>query len=85
MKTTITKKGQIVIPAKLRKKYDIKAGTTIRVDDKDGKITLTPITAEYIQNMRGITEGSGALDILKEERAKERDKENGRIARNRRP
>ncbi len=75
MKTTITKKGQIVIPAKLRKKYGIEAGTTIHVEDEDGKIVLTPITAEYIRSLRGITEGSGALKMLEEERRKDRERE----------
>jgi len=75
MKTTITKKGQIVIPVKLRKKYDIKTGTTIQVDEENGKIILTPITQDYIQKLRGITKGSGAMNILKEEREKERDRE----------
>lgn len=72
MKTKITKKGQIVIPAKLRKKYDIKTGTTIRVEDQDGKIILTPVTTDYIENLRGITRGSGALRMLEKERKKER-------------
>ncbi|NBC64383.1 MAG: AbrB/MazE/SpoVT family DNA-binding domain-containing protein [Bacteroidetes bacterium] len=78
MKTTITKKGQIVIPAKLRKKYNIDPGTTIHVEDKDGKIVLTPITPEYIRSLRGITEGSGALKMLEEERRKDRDREDAR-------
>lgn len=75
MKTTITKKGQIVIPAKLRKKYGIDPGTTIHVKDEDGKIVLTPITKEYISSLRGITEGSGALKMLEEERRKDRERE----------
>ncbi len=79
MKTTITKKGQIVIPAKLRKKYDITAGTTIRVDDEDGKIVLTPVTSDYIGELRGITKGSGALRVLEQEREKERKHETDRL------
>ncbi|MFU8813284.1 MAG: AbrB/MazE/SpoVT family DNA-binding domain-containing protein [Balneolaceae bacterium] len=75
MKTTITKKGQIVIPAKLRKKYDITTGTTIRVKDEGGKIVLTPVTADYVGELRGITKGSGALTILEGERKKERENE----------
>ncbi len=79
MKTTITQKGQIVIPAALRKKYDIKAGTTIFVEDKDGKIVLTPITEAFISGLRGklkTPEGEKtALDILKKERKADREKE----------
>lgn len=79
MKTTITKKGQIVIPAKLRRKYDIAAGTTIRVDDENGKIVLTPVTSDFIGELRGITKGSGALKILEQERKKERRNETDRL------
>lgn len=79
MKTTATKKGQIVIPVKLRKKYGIEAGTTIHVEDKDGEIVLKPITAEYIRGLRGMLKPKkgqkSALDILKEERKKDRIKE----------
>lgn len=75
MKTTATKKGQIVIPVKLRRKYGIKAGTTIHIDDKDGKIVLTPITPEYISSLRGIAKGSGALKMLEEERHKDKERE----------
>lgn len=80
MKTTMTSKGQIVIPAKLRKKYGIKAGTTIHVEEDNGKIVLKPITAEYIRSLRGCLktpEGKkSALDILKEEREADKRREN---------
>lgn len=79
MKTTITKKGQIVIPAKLRRKYDITAGTTIRVDDEEGKIVLTPVTSDYVGELRGITKGSGALKVLEQERKNEREHEADRL------
>lgn len=80
MKTTMTSKGQIVIPAKLRKKYGIKAGTTVHVEEDNGKIVLKPITAEYIRNLRGCLktpEGKkSALDVLKEEREADKKREN---------
>jgi len=38
----ISSKGQMVLPAHIRKKYRLKAGTVVGVDDKDGKITVTP-------------------------------------------
>lgn len=79
MKTTITKKGQIVIPAKLRKKYGIDPGITIHVKDEDGKIVLTPITKEYISSLRGIIKPKkgqkSALEMLEEERRADRIRE----------
>lgn len=84
MKTTITKKGQIVIPAKLRKKYGIEAGTTIHVKDEDGKIVLTPITREYIRSLRGIIKPKkgqkSALEMLEEERRADRIREDEKFS-----
>jgi AbrB family looped-hinge helix DNA binding protein len=73
METHATVKGQVVIPAALRKKYGIKPGTKLRVYEGNGGIILQPITLEYIKRVRGSLEGSGAMKILKEERKRERN------------
>ncbi len=73
MEVIATVKGQIVIPAALRRKYDIKAGTRIQVYEQDGKIILQPITPGYIREVRGSYKGTGALKVLMEERDRERD------------
>ena len=72
MQTYATVKGQVVIPAKLRRKYGIKAGTRIEVVDDGSRIVLQPITREFIHGLRGVMRGSGALRILEEERRRER-------------
>ena len=78
METYASVKGQIVIPSKLRRKYGIKAGTRIEVWDDGSRIVLQPITREFIHRLRGVMKGSGALQILKEERRKEREHERGK-------
>jgi AbrB family looped-hinge helix DNA binding protein len=74
MEVTATIKGQIVIPAEMRKKLMIKEGTRIRVemDEEHNRIILTPVTQEYIRSLRGSLKGKGALKILEAERRKER-------------
>ena len=74
LETYTTVKGQIVIPAAVRRKLGIKEGTRIQieVDEKNLAIILHPITREYIHNLRGSLKGGGALKILEEERRKER-------------
>ena len=52
--TKITSKGQVVIPAGLRRKLHMKAGTRVAVHESDGKLILQPITDEYIDSMRGM-------------------------------
>lgn len=75
METYATIKGQIVIPAVLRRKYGIKSGTKIIVTDTGDGIMLKPITEEYLKNLQGSLKGKGGLKILQEERAKDRQKE----------
>ena len=72
METCATLKGQIVIPARLRRKYGIKAGTRIAVIDEGSRIVLQPITRSFIHGLRGVLKGSGALKVLEKERDRER-------------
>jgi AbrB family looped-hinge helix DNA binding protein len=76
METYATTKGQIVIPAPLRKKYGIIEGTKIIVMDTGNEIVLRPVTEQYLKNLRGSLKGSGALKVLMEER--KRDKTRGK-------
>jgi AbrB family looped-hinge helix DNA binding protein len=75
METYATTKGQIVIPAALRRKYGIKSGTKIIVADTGEGIMLKPVTEEYLKNLQGSLKGKGGLKILQEERARDRQKE----------
>jgi AbrB family looped-hinge helix DNA binding protein len=71
---TVTSKGQLVIPAKLRKKFGIRKGTRMSVREEGNHLILQPITAEYIHSLRGILpEDSRALEILYEERKRDRE------------
>ena len=74
METYATTKGQIVIPVELRRKYGITEGTKIVVVDNGNEIVLRPVTRERVAKLRGILKGSGALDVLIEERQKDREK-----------
>ena len=75
METYATTKGQIVIPAKLRKKYGIKEGTKIIVTDNGEAIILKPITEQYLRTLQGSLKGSGALKALVEGRKQDKDRE----------
>lgn len=77
METTATSKGQIVIPAEVRRKFGIRQGTRIavHVDEETGTIVLTPITGEFIRGLRGIDRGRGVLQALAKERAREKERQ----------
>jgi AbrB family looped-hinge helix DNA binding protein len=74
LSATFTSKGQLVIPAKLRKKHGLEAGTKVRfLEDEFGRIILQPITEQYIDRVKGCLAGSDLLAIWLEEHRKERD------------
>lgn len=75
METTATSKGQVVIPSKLRKRFEIKEGTRfhVEVDEKGHRIILKPITREYIHSLRGKFRGKGLMKALREEKKRERE------------
>lgn len=74
MKTYISTKGQLVIPAELRRKYGIKPGTRVEVIDRGDQIILQPITEEYVRKLRGSLKGGNALRVLEEERRKDKER-----------
>ncbi len=77
MEITTSAKGQIVIPATVRRQLGIKEGTRIvvTVDEENKQIVLTPITREYIHSLRGKYKGRGMLKALEEERKRDRERE----------
>lgn len=52
--STVTSKGQVVIPAGLRRKLRIRAGTRVAFEEENGKLIVQPITDEYIDSLCGI-------------------------------
>jgi AbrB family looped-hinge helix DNA binding protein len=75
METYATVKGQIVIPATLRRKYGIKNGTKIIITDNGDSISLKPVTEQYLRNLQGSLKGKGALKVLVDERRKDSERE----------
>ncbi len=72
----VTTKGQLVVPARLRRKYGIKAGTLIRFLERDSEIILQPLTGEYIRSVCGMLAAAGpATPELLKERASDRRRE----------
>jgi AbrB family looped-hinge helix DNA binding protein len=75
MDSYMSVKGQIVIPAKIRRKFGIKEGTRVQVDvdEQAHRIILTPVTRDYIQNLRGKYKGKRLLTALAVEKKRERE------------
>ncbi len=75
METYATTKGQIVIPAELRRKYGITAGTKITVIDTGDAILLKPVNEASLRRLQGRLKGKGALNSLLEERRRDAERE----------
>ena len=75
--STVTVKGQIVIPKRIRVLLHIKQGTQVCFEPREGEVVLKPLTPAYFRQMAG-TLGSGgkATKGLLEERARDREREN---------
>jgi len=71
--SVVTTKGQLVIPARLRRRFGIKKGTMVTFVEDDGHIIVQPVTREFIRGLRGSLKGEpSALATLLEERKRER-------------
>jgi AbrB family looped-hinge helix DNA binding protein len=73
MSATFTSKGQLVVPAELRRKHGIEAGTRVRfLEDQFGRIVLQPITEDYVDRVKGcLAEGPDLLRAWEKEHRKE--------------
>lgn len=58
---TTTTKGQVVIPAALRKKLNIKKGTALSILEKDGKLIMEPLSGDPIEAGRGMLSTHGRV------------------------
>jgi len=77
-------KGQIVIPAKLRRKYGIEPGTPVHFLEEEGRIVLQPVTREHIHSFMGIFKTppgeKPATQELLEDRAEDLRREEAKLA-----
>jgi AbrB family looped-hinge helix DNA binding protein len=74
----ISSKGQIVIPANLRKRYRLREGTTIVFQEERGRLVLEPNNFEAIYALQGSLREFPIEASLEEERRAERKREDAR-------
>ena len=79
MTLTISNKGWVVIPAELRKKYDLAPGTEVVIVDYGGVLSIIPAMRNPIKQGRGLLKNFPSLtaDLLRE-RQEERKREEAR-------
>lgn len=77
MTVKISPRGQLVIPASIRKKYDLKANCNVELLDMGDEIVIIPVSGKTINNSRGILKGISSKDLI-EQRIAEKSIENSK-------
>ncbi|MFP3853042.1 MAG: AbrB/MazE/SpoVT family DNA-binding domain-containing protein [Anaerolineales bacterium] len=76
MTLKISHKGWVVIPADLRRKYDLKPGDEVHVVDYGGVLSLIPASEDPVEVAAGMLKGETTLtEALLEERKEEKGRE----------
>jgi AbrB family looped-hinge helix DNA binding protein len=72
--SVVTTKGQLVVPSKIRKKFNIKKGTRIAFIEQNGRLIIQPLNQNYFDTLAGILGTDGdMLKSLAEDKKRERD------------
>jgi AbrB family looped-hinge helix DNA binding protein len=82
--STMTSKGQIVVPARLRRRYGLKPGVKVYFIERNDEILFQPLTKEAIRKVHGMlaSETSVTGELLKE-RARDKEHEEAKHAKRR--
>lgn len=80
--STVTSKGQMVVPAAIRRRYGITGGTRILFVEREGEIVMLPVTKERIRSLHGAlaADGPATAELLRErslDRKREHDRGTG--------
>jgi AbrB family looped-hinge helix DNA binding protein len=72
---SFTVKGQVVIPRKIRREFEIEEGTQAIVQTTPDGILLKPITGKYIRSLRGKYKHLDLMKGLTESRKEDRQRD----------
>ena len=83
-RTVVNARGQVTIPAELRKQLEIKPGTRVTWFEEKGRLMLAPMTARRIKEIMGFLKPKpgepSAFEESFKERARERRREDLKFA-----
>jgi AbrB family looped-hinge helix DNA binding protein len=76
----VTTKGQLVIPARIRRKLGIKPGTKVCFVERGGEILFQPVTKEYIRSVCGMLKSTTSVtQELLTDRKKDKEREEAKL------
>jgi AbrB family looped-hinge helix DNA binding protein len=74
MITTMTHRGQTVVPADIRRRFHIQNNAKLEWMTDGNTIRVIPIPADPIRGARGIAKGSGLFMSFMDDRKRERER-----------
>lgn len=77
-RSRVSSKGQLVIPAEVRKRFGFSAGTEVTLTEEHGRLFIESHSLEDLLSLRGSIRGVREVQELMDE---EREKEHQRMAR----
>jgi len=77
-RTVVNVRGQVTIPAELRKRLETKPGTRVNWFEEKGRLVLAPMTARRMEQIQGFLKPKPGEPSLFEESFKERARERRR-------
>ncbi len=80
-KATVSSRGQLIIPRKLREKYGIKSKSKVEWLDMGNGLALIPIAEDPVKATRGILRGKDLRESLLKMKKQERERGEKRIVR----
>jgi AbrB family looped-hinge helix DNA binding protein len=72
---SFTRKGQIVIPRRIRREFEIEEGTQAVVQTTSKGILLKPITGKHIRSLRGKYKHLDLMKALTQSRKEDRHRD----------
>lgn len=77
--STLTTKGQIVIPKRIRSKYGMKGGVKIFFEETKEGVLIIPMNEDYFKSFRGILKTGNLQEDMKALREEENRYERKKI------
>jgi len=77
-RTTVSSKGQVVIPAELRERLDLEKGTPATWTEEKGRLVLTPINEQRLDEIVGFLKPNPGEPTMFDELLAERERERKR-------
>lgn len=78
MTITVSARGQMVIPASIRRRYGIKPQSRVELLDLGNEVVIVPIPEQSISKAKGILKGVSTSDLIKARRRVRKLEHSGR-------